>query len=43
MIKSLALTKLVFTTGAPEIIIILLVLAGLGAFVIWIIKLITKK
>jgi hypothetical protein len=40
--KSLALTKLVFSIGAPEIII-LFVLAGLVAFVIWIIKLISKK
>lgn len=42
MIKSVALTKLAFSIGTPEIII-LLVLAGLVAFVIWIIKLISKK
>jgi hypothetical protein len=42
MIKSIALIKLAFSVGAPEVII-LLILFGILAFVIWIIKLLTKK
>ncbi len=42
MIKSIALTKLAFSVGAQEVII-LLILFGIVAFVIWIIKLLTKK
>ena len=42
MIKSLTFAKLAFIIGAPEVII-LLVLAGIVGFVIWIIKLLTRK
>jgi uncharacterized membrane protein SpoIIM required for sporulation len=40
--KSLMLIKLFFAFGAPELII-LLILGGIVAFVVWIIKLLSKK